>query len=462
MDPTETARRVLDLDKRRAELDALDVAVDLANAAPELARALIESQAALAKATKSIEWHEHRYANECQHCGVLLTDPSVHDASADCPIALLAKSQAALAAATEEQSRAWALLTGEKWTQTRAEGSLVEAAARMRDQLAAANARAETADRQIAVHEASAKEQLRLSLAVGAAMREVTQTEIGSGNHAAARARWEEAKKKFAAFQLAPLAGPLERIEAERDALRDDLARVTADLAQANLNVANLNASGDSIARQRDEAESDRRTLRDQVKSLRADLATARESVRELVDGLQKARAVMALCGPSRERLDALRDQRLPEDAAVRSIAHLGYGAIMDAAARLWCDYLESQGLPWGAAHSKGPCVETALDTVASLDALLAKHAAPAPPPADAKETPAAVPGLVFGEPDAFGNRVTPRPDDTVYVLGPSRRWPGEWEWCVSNRIGTCRAKTESEAIAAASAHNAARLKGGE
>lgn len=52
--------------------------------------------------------------------------------------AALIESQAALAAATEEQSRAWALLTGEKWTQTRPEGSLLAAAERVVAQLAAA------------------------------------------------------------------------------------------------------------------------------------------------------------------------------------------------------------------------------------------------------------------------------------------------------------------------------------
>lgn len=266
-----------------------------------------------------------------------------------------------------------------------------------------------------------------------------------------------------------------------------------------------------------------------------ASLATARESVRELVDGLREARVVMALCGPSRERVDALRDRRLPEDAAVRSIAHLGYGAIMDAAARLWCDHLESQGLPWGAAHSTGPCVKTALDAVASIDALLAKHAAPAPtrrdrrtPPAwwndtyrddvllyacaqagmDAPEvirqqhlqraqwekiakdavmnerppvfivrdapapTPAAVPDLVFGEREKYGGRrVATAADGAIYMAtpeysgrgGPLEREEGVSLRCPNETWGTSY-PTEAEAIAAANAHNAARLakKGGE
>lgn len=106
-------------------------------------------------------------------------------------------------------------------------------------------------------------------------------------------------------------------------------------------------------------------------RSAESALAAERAKSKGLVAALKEARTVLALCGPSRARLDALRDRCLPEDDVVRSIAHLGYGAIMDAAARLWCDALEAQGLPWGAAHSTGPCVSTALVTVAKIDAAL-------------------------------------------------------------------------------------------
>lgn len=186
------------------------------------------------------------------------------------------------------------------------------------------------------------------------------------------------------------------------------------------------------------------------------EFVASQKIVRELVDGLREARVVMALCGPSRERVDALRDRRLPEDAAVRSIAHLGYGAIMDAAARLWCDHLESQGLPWGAAHSTGPCVKTALDAVAAIDTLLAKHAAPAPTPADAKETPAAVPGLVFGPFDEDGIRHAVAADGEHYEYQSHQHVL--WLW--RRGYDTETYATESEAIAAANAHNAARLAG--
>ena len=89
-----------------------------------------------------------------------------------------------------------------------------------------------------------------------------------------------------------------------------------------------------------------------------------------------------------------------------------------------------------------------------------------APPPADAKETPAAGPGLVFGpryvscgEPRRDGVAV----DGCAYWImetGPDDE-DGPWFWGnVDGEAESCA--TESEAIAAANAHNAARLKGGE
>lgn len=91
------------------------------------------------------------------------------------------------------------------------------------------------------------------------------------------------------------------------------------------------------------------------------------------------------------------------------------------------------------------------------IDALLAKHAAPAP-------TPAAVPGLVFGEPDAEGDREAKAVDGGHYEVCTSEERPGQWFWTGPKMIGLAYVATEAEAIAAANAHNAARLakKGGE
>lgn len=60
--------------------------------------------------------------------------------------ARVADLEAQLATATEEQSRAWAVLTGEHWMAGRPEGSLVAAATAMRDRLAGETARADTAE----------------------------------------------------------------------------------------------------------------------------------------------------------------------------------------------------------------------------------------------------------------------------------------------------------------------------
>ena len=111
----------------------------------------------------------------------------------------------------------------------------------------------------------------------------------------------------------------------------------------------------------------------------------------------------------------------------------------------------------------------------AKIDALLAKHATPAPMPDKDEEaaflgigavlqvapTPAAVPGLVFGAPDAEGARTATATDGRMYVVFPSFTRQTVWFWRLRmspqfRDEGECA--TESEAIAAANAHNAARL----
>lgn len=70
-------------------------------------------------------------------------------------------------------------------------------------------------------------------------------------------------------------------------------------------------------------------------------------------------------------------------------------------------------------------------------------------------------PGLVFGEPTATGVRYAPTTVPAMYAL--RRVAGGRWRWnCPEGEWDTH--DTESEAIAAATAHNDARLakKGGE
>lgn len=79
--------------------------------------------------------------------------------------------------------------------------------------------------------------------------------------------------------------------------------------------------------------------------------------------------------------------------------------------------------------------------------------------------TPAAVPGLVFSAGDGATKwRVTETDaDGQSYSYGPSASQPGRWVWgCEIDGPAAEYVATESEAIAAANAHNAARLKGGE
>lgn len=102
-------------------------------------------------------------------------------------------------------------------------------------------------------------------------------------------------------------------------------------------------------------------------------------------------------------------------------------------------------------------------DLLVEIDALIAKHAAPAPPPA-------AVPGLVFGP--TYVSCGEPRRDGVasdgcaywviqVMETRPDDDDPGPWFWGnVDGEAGSC--DTEAEAIAVAAAQNAARLKGGE
>lgn len=79
-----------------------------------------------------------------------------------------------------------------------------------------------------------------------------------------------------------------------------------------------------------------------------------------------------------------------------------------------------------------------------------------APTPADAKATPAAVPGLAFGEPTNAGVRFAATVAPATYSLRKVGRW---WVWtCPEGEYA--HHDTESEAIAAANAHNAARLAG--
>ena len=128
--------------------------------------------------------------------------------------------------------------------------------------------------------------------------------------------------------------------------------------------------------------------------------------------------------------------------------------AIRDAAKAIRDQAIRTFGKPTTVANGYAEVVES----------LLAKHAAPAPPPADAKETPAAMPGLVFGEPDAEGDREAKAVDGGHYEVCTSEERPGQWFWTGPKMIGLAYVATEAEAIAAASAHNAARLakKGGE
>lgn len=164
----------------------------------------------------------------------------------------------------------------------------------------------------------------------------------------------------------------------------------------------------------------------DTISTLRADLAAARESVRELVDGLRGLLLVLP-DGPTRcPACNCSWSDR--EIAKMRD----------DRAGACWCG-------KW------------AFD----IDALLAKHAAPAPTPADTKAPPAAVPGLDFGDERIDGSHIAFASDGQEYNLCRARSDPRAWFWSTPG-IEVRTASTADEAIAAASAHNAARLKGGE
>ena len=158
------------------------------------------------------------------------------------PERALIETQAALAAATEEQSRAWALLTGERWTQTRTEGSLVEAAERVVAALAAAE-EGRLAALDIAKGAYEARDEARAALAAATA--------------------FSDAQVKRLQERGTDLAVAI----SERDALRDDLARVTAERDDARATIAEWQMAG----------------LRGTVEGLR-------ETVRELGDGLRFAK----------------------------------------------------------------------------------------------------------------------------------------------------------------------------
>lgn len=223
------------------------------------------------------------------------------------------------------------------------------------------------------------------------------------------------------------------RFAAERDALQaqvavqgkalEDAERVEAEARDALLPVVMerdaLRADLARVTAERDAARGQmavERRQRERCEQEIAEAATLRESVRELV----------AVAREAREYVHYFSDE--PERSA------------------------------WHRASA---------ETERRIDALLAKHAAPAPTPADAKETPAAVPGLVFGPvtDGLFGPiRYAIAGDGALYELDSEPGEPGV-TWRMSDDYAEFGVEdTPKQAIAAATAHNAARLakKGGE
>jgi hypothetical protein len=136
------------------------------------------------------------------------------------------------------------------------------------------------------------------------------------------------------------------------------------------------------------------------------------------------------------DALDALHARATPGD---RTAIIRGRGASLKTASGIWADCRREDVEATAALHNAWP----------SVSAMLRRALAPT----------AAVPGLVFGEPDADGFREA-RPSPAIaYTIAASDDYPGKWLW---NGPGTAflYVDTESEAIAAANAHNAARLAG--
>lgn len=220
-------------------------------------------------------------------------------------------------------------------------------------------------------------------------------------------------------------------LELRCDGLNADLARVTALDTELRHDVASalephhpagpipyrlpdrivwvidaLRAQAETLRRERDEARGQmavERRQRERCEQEIAESATDRESVRELVDGLREAESVLDVI----RQADMLREHAYDDNENGRSTS----------------DDLRA--------------------TLAAIRPLLAKHAAPAPTAADAKETPAAGPGLV-----------------TVRAKIVALR-----ECKCEASSGCMRAQWEAEVLAVVdAAHNAARLakKGGE
>lgn len=175
------------------------------------------------------------------------------------------------------------------------------------------------------------------------------------------------------------LAGENERLTRERDEARETLANVGRHDAYL---VQRARADAAEAMHARESAHhAEAANARDDWRN-RAAAADARAEA--LATAMRDVRGVLELCGPTESRYRALRDRGLPEDAAVRAIGHLGYGAIMDAAARLWSESLEQSGGPWSGCHSTGPAMGTVIATLACIDNALATT-----PPADLTQHPA-------------------------------------------------------------------------
>lgn len=84
----------------------------------------------------------------------------------------------------------------------------------------------------------------------------------------------------------------------------------------------------------------------------------------KLREAVMEAREVLLLCRS--------REFAAPEDAEVKIIgSRLGFGALMDAASKLWRDKLAEDGWPEGGEFTVGPCRSTVIDTLRLLDEVL-------------------------------------------------------------------------------------------
>jgi len=169
------------------------------------------------------------------------------------------------------------------------------------------------------------------------------------------------------------------------------------------------------------------------------------------IEGLDELDALHAKATPGEWRL---------QGGAGNRLMYVRAGTRPDAIATL--RFVATRGVPREQRDADAQSIAALHNAWPSVSAMLRR----------ALSTPAAVPDLVFGEREKYGGRrVATAADGAIYMAtpeysgrgGPLEREEGVSLRCPNETWGTSY-PTEAEAIAAANAHNAARLakKGGE